>query len=226
LSLLESRACAAAGDATSALDAAGRADPASLEAAVTQAHAWLAAGNTQAARKSLASHRERAEAGPDHVRLEAWPAAGRSRDGDGRRAGRRRSLQRALRLGEPERLRLPFALERTWLRRVLRADPDLAHVYRDLLEPDLVSPARDPAPRPGAGGAPPVMLEPLSSRELEVLQHASEMLDTTEIAAVLFISVNTVKSHLKSIYRKLAVTHRGEAVRRARQLRILQPGSR
>ena len=36
--------------------------------------------------------------------------------------------------------------------------------------------------------------------------------------------INTVKSHLKSIYRKLAVTHRGEAVRRARQLRILGPG--
>jgi LuxR family transcriptional regulator, maltose regulon positive regulatory protein len=130
-------------------------------------------------------------------------------------------LQRALRLGEPERLRLPFVLERAWLRRVLRADPDLANVYRDLLEPDLVNSAREPAPRPGEDPAPPVLLEPLSSREREVLQYASEMLDTTEIAAVLFISVNTVKSHLKSIYRKLAVTHRGEAVRRAKQLRII-----
>jgi LuxR family maltose regulon positive regulatory protein len=220
LAMLESRACAASGDAMSALDAAGRADPASLEAAVTQAHAWLAAGDPQAARKSLAGHRERAETVPDHVRLEAWLATARISYGSGDRAEGRRSLQRALRLGEPERLRLPFALERTWLRRVLRADPDLAHVYRDLLEPDLVGPAREPARPPGASPAP-VMLEPLSSREREVLQHAAEMLDTTEIAAVLFISVNTVKSHLKSIYRKLAVTHRGEAVRRARQLRIL-----
>ncbi len=220
LAMLESRACAAAGDATSALDAAGRADPASLEAAVTQAHAWLAAGDPQAARKSLAGHRERADAVPDHVRLEAWLAAAQIGYGSGDRAEGRRSLQRALRLGEPERLRLPFTLERAWLRRVLRADPDLAHVYRDLLEPDLVGPAREPAPEPGARAAP-VMLEPLSSREREVLQYAAEMLDTMEIAAVLFISVNTVKSHLKSIYRKLAVTHRGEAVRRARQLRIL-----
>jgi LuxR family transcriptional regulator, maltose regulon positive regulatory protein len=220
LAMLESRACAASGDAMSALDAAGRADPASLEAAVTQAHAWLAAGDQQAARKSLAGHRERAEAVPDHVRLEAWLATARISYGSGDRAEGRRSLQRALRLGEPERLRLPFALERAWLRRVLRADPDLAHVYRDLLEPDLVGAAREPAPPPGASPAP-VMLEPLSSREREVLQYAAEMLDTTEIAAVLFISVNTVKSHLKSIYRKLAVTHRGEAVRRARQLRIL-----
>jgi LuxR family transcriptional regulator, maltose regulon positive regulatory protein len=220
VAMLESRACAASGDAMSALDAAGRADPASLEAAVTQAHAWLAAGDPQAARKSLAGHRERAEAVPDHVRLEAWLATARISYGSSDRAEGRRSLQRALRLGEPEQLRLPFALERTWLRRVLRADPDLAHVYRDLLEPDLVGPARGPARPPGASPAP-VMLEPLSSREREVLRYAAEMLDTTEIAAVLFISVNTVKSHLKSIYRKLAVTHRGEAVRRARQLRIL-----
>jgi LuxR family transcriptional regulator, maltose regulon positive regulatory protein len=220
LAMLESRACAAAGDAAAALDAAGRADPASLEAAVTQAHAWLAAGDPKAARQSLAGHRERTEAVPDHVRLEAWLATARISYAVGERAEGRRSLQRALRLGEPERLRLPFALERTWLRRVLRADPDLAHVYQDLLEPDLVGPAREPAPKPGARAAP-VMLEPLSGRELEVLQHAAEMLDTTEIAAALFISVNTVKSHLKSIYRKLAVTHRGEAVRRARELRIL-----
>ena len=220
LAMLESRACAAAGDAGAALDTAGRADPASLEAAVTQAHAWLAAGDPKAARKSLAGHRERAEAVPDHVRLEAWLTTARLSYGSGDRAEGRRSLQRALRLGQPEQLRLPFALERTWLRRVLRADPDLAHVYRDLLEPDLVGPVREPVPQPGASPAP-VMLEPLSSREREVLQYAAEMLDTTEIAAVLFISVNTVKSHLKSIYRKLAVTHRGEAVRRARQLRIL-----
>jgi hypothetical protein len=39
----------------------------------------------------------------------------------------------------------------------------------------------------------------------------------------LYISVNTVKTHLKSIYRKLAATHRGEAVRRARQLELLLP---
>ncbi|HYB88908.1 MAG TPA: LuxR C-terminal-related transcriptional regulator [Streptosporangiaceae bacterium] len=221
LAMLEARACAAAGDATSALDSAGRADAASLEAAVTQAHAWLAAGDPRAARKSLAGHRERAETVPDHVRLEAWLVTARISYASGDRADGRRSLQRALRLGEPERLRLPFVLERGWLRRVLRADPDLAHVYRDLLEPDLVSPAREAAPQPGTRQGEPVMLEPLSSREREVLRHAADMLDTTEIAAVLFISVNTVKSHLKSIYRKLAVTHRGEAVRRAKQLRIL-----
>ncbi len=43
-----------------------------------------------------------------------------------------------------EQLRLPFALERTWIQPVLRRDPDLALAYRELLEPDLASssPAR------------------------------------------------------------------------------------
>jgi LuxR family maltose regulon positive regulatory protein len=222
--LLESRACAALGDATSALRAAERADPASLEAAVALATAWLDAGDQQEARNALATYRDRSEAVPDHVRLEAWLAAARLSYGSGERADGRRSLQRALRLGELERLRLPFVMEGAWLRRVLRADPDLASAYRDLLESDLAGPAREPVTQPGASAATPaapVLLEPLSDREREVLRRAAEMLDTTEIATALFISVNTVKSHLKSIYRKLAVTHRGEAVRRARQLRIL-----
>jgi LuxR family maltose regulon positive regulatory protein len=47
------------------------------------------------------------------------------------------------------------------------------------------------------------------------------MESNAEIATRLYISVNTVKTHLKSIYRKLATTRRGEAVRRARQLGIL-----
>ena len=221
LALLESRACADSGDIRSAIEAAGRADPASLEATAALAHAWLTAGDPQSAGKVLASHREQAGALPDQVRLEAWLAAARLSYTTGDRAGGRRSLQRALRLGEQERLRLPFVMERTWIRRVLRAEPELAQVYRDLLGPGLVAPATRGDPQPGASPVVPVVLEPLSTREREVLRRASEMLDTTEIAAALFISVNTVKSHLKSIYRKLAVTHRNEAVRRAQQLQIL-----
>lgn len=66
-----------------------------------------------------------------------------------------------------------------------------------------------------------MIVEELSAREREVLQYMSEMLNTAEIAAQMYISVNTVKTHLKSIYRKLAASHRGEAVRRARQLGLL-----
>ncbi|WUT94205.1 helix-turn-helix transcriptional regulator [Streptomyces sp. NBC_00667] len=65
------------------------------------------------------------------------------------------------------------------------------------------------------------MAEALSDREREVLGLLAQMMSTQEIAAELFLSVNTVKTHLKNIYRKLAVTRRGEAVRRARELHLL-----
>jgi LuxR family transcriptional regulator, maltose regulon positive regulatory protein len=51
--------------------------------------------------------------------------------------------------------------------------------------------------------------------------HASGILSTAEIAAKMYLSVNTVKTHLRSIYRQLSASHRSEAVRRARQLEML-----
>ncbi len=72
-----------------------------------------------------------------------------------------------------------------------------------------------------AAPAAPLIVEHLSDREREVLRYVSEMLSVTEVATELCISVNTVKSHLKNIYRKLAATHRSEAVRRARKLELI-----
>lgn len=66
-----------------------------------------------------------------------------------------------------------------------------------------------------------VVVEELSDREQEVLRHVSGMLSTAEIAEEMYISVNTVKSHLKSIFRKLGASRRGEAVRRARHLQLI-----
>jgi LuxR family maltose regulon positive regulatory protein len=221
LIILESRACAAAGDVQSAVDTAERAGPRSeLDAAVTLAHAWLAAGDSQAARHALATVPASSAEQPDNIRLEGCLVDARLSYGSGDQARGRRSLEHALRLGSPEQLRLPFAMERTWIRPVLRRHPDLAHAYRHLLEPDLVSADGVPA-RPSAGDATPLIVERLSEREREVLRHLSAMLSTAEIASEMYISVNTVKTHLKSIYRKLAAAHRSEAVRRARQLELI-----
>ena len=74
---------------------------------------------------------------------------------------------------------------------------------------------------PPSDQAAPAFVERLSERECEVLTHASRMLSTAEIATEMHISVNTVKTHLRSIYRKLSATHRNEAVRRARQLQLI-----
>ena len=76
---------------------------------------------------------------------------------------------------------------------------------------------RAAAPRKRGG----TLLEPLSKRELTVLAYLETMLSTEEIAAELFLSTNTVKTHTKSIYRKLGVTRRRHAVVEARAQRLI-----
>ena len=61
----------------------------------------------------------------------------------------------------------------------------------------------------------------MSEREQVVLRYLPTLMSNPEIASELFVSVNTVKTHLKSIYRKLGASHRREAVRRARELRLI-----
>ena len=218
LSMIQSRACAAAGDIPAALAAAGRAGSEdSPEAAVALAHAWAVAGDSDAAARALAPVLA-ADGIPDRVRLNAWLADARLGYGSGDRARGHRSLAAALRLAEPEQLRLPFVLERGWITPVLRQDPELADAHRRLLP--ALGPAQ-PVPAIGPDQAPVLPAEPLSDREREVLRHISGMLSTAEVASEMYISVNTVKTHLRAIYRKLAAAHRGEAVRRARQLELI-----
>ena len=67
----------------------------------------------------------------------------------------------------------------------------------------------------------PQLLEPLTSRERAVLLLLPTMMSNAEIADELFVSVNTVKAHLKSLYRKFGATSRRQAVVRARELGLL-----
>jgi len=216
LAILESHAWTAAGDAPAAVAAARRAGS-GPDAAAALAHAWLAAGDEQAARRVLGAE------GPEARDLGLALAHARLSYGTGDGARGRRCLERALQLARPEQVKLPFALERTWLRQALRRDPELAGAYRELLEPDVISPGMAPPQKkpPAPAEATPLVVERLSAREREVLTHASEMLSTAEIATEMYLSVNTVKTHLRSIYRKLSATHRSEAVRRAQQLELI-----
>jgi LuxR family transcriptional regulator, maltose regulon positive regulatory protein len=67
----------------------------------------------------------------------------------------------------------------------------------------------------------PRLPEPLTEREQAVLRFLATTMSTAEIAAELYLSVNTIKTHLGSIYRKLAANRRKEAVVRARELELL-----
>jgi len=219
LSLVESRAWAAAGDVRAALATAERAGD-SAAAAVTLAYARAVAGDGEHARRVLAPALAACNQLPDPVRLHAFLTDARLRYAGGDGAHGRRTLASALRLAEREQLRLPFVLERGWLEPVLRRDPELANPHRRLLTP-ILGHEQLPAPAKARKQAPVLVVEPLTEREIEVLTHMSGMLNTAEVAGEMYISVNTVKTHLRNIYRKLAAGHRNEAVRRARELQLI-----
>jgi LuxR family maltose regulon positive regulatory protein len=122
------------------------------------------------------------------------------------------ALRRALELAAPADLRAPFlAYTPTFGEVVDRYSWQLAGETRyavalldDLHREEL-----------------PAFLEPLTERERAVLDYLPTMMSNAEIAQQLLVSVNTVKTHLKAVYRKLGVERRRDAVIRARQLELL-----
>ncbi|MDA0136820.1 LuxR C-terminal-related transcriptional regulator [Solirubrobacter deserti] len=128
-----------------------------------------------------------------------------------------RALEHALALAERTRHRWPFIeLGRRMedlLKRQIRAGTAHRAIVGELLDTfaDRAPVARHVAP----------LLEPLSEREQAILRYLPTALSNREIAAELFVTTNTVKTHLRSIYRKLDVARRREAVERARDLRLL-----
>jgi LuxR family maltose regulon positive regulatory protein len=122
---------------------------------------------------------------------------------------------RALELAEPEQLRRPFRHAGAHVRALVRNDHDVAG-RAGWLSPAGGSDAAVLA-SPPVGRLP----DDLTEREREVLRHLAALLSTQEIAAAMFISVNTVRTHVRHILDKLASTRRNEAVRRARELGLV-----
>ena len=74
-----------------------------------------------------------------------------------------------------------------------------------------------PLAEPASKGS---LVDPLTDRELTVLRYLASRLTTSEIAQELYVSVNTVRTHAKAVYRKLAVSSRQDAVAEAHRLQI------
>ncbi|HYN71894.1 MAG TPA: LuxR C-terminal-related transcriptional regulator [Nakamurella sp.] len=128
------------------------------------------------------------------------------------------AMGRAVRRATPERVCLPFlTFDRArcarLLSRVIAHDPPEKAFILELTR--LTSQGGQPETEPEP------LAEPLTDREMGVLRLLPSMLSNTEIADELFISVNTVKVHLKSLYRKLDVANRRGAVRRGYSLRLI-----
>ncbi|MFI1793709.1 LuxR C-terminal-related transcriptional regulator [Streptomyces olivaceoviridis] len=179
---------------------------------VGAAQAELAAGRFEAAAELLDRMRPQGDLGPA-ITVRAALVRARLAGENGDHAAQRGLVARALREARRERLRRPFAEAGPWLRTL-----PLGALAEGRLP---CGPTRRGSPaRTGEQPAPPVV-EELSGRERDVLRRLAQMMSTEEIAADLYVSVNTVKTHLKSAYRKLAVNRRHDAVRRARELGLL-----
>jgi LuxR family maltose regulon positive regulatory protein len=232
LTLMEAELRLAAGDPPAARQrmAEWRGDePFPAWSATVEASILLAEGRAAAAAAVVAGHLS--PPGPESsitwmVQAGVLTAlAGRAVGDQGRVT---RGLDLALDAAEREGFRRPFVAGGHTLRELINAVAPSMGVYRlvvaDLGEvPDpseyFTASATIGLGRMPRGSGPPV--EPLTQRELTVLRYLQGTLSNVEIASTLHVSINTVKTHIRNIYRKLDAGRRREAVRRARDRRLL-----
>jgi LuxR family transcriptional regulator, maltose regulon positive regulatory protein len=154
-------------------------------------------------------------------RTEAWAIDAIARDAIHDEPSALRAIERALDLAEPRGYTNAILRHGPPVRSLLRRRIASGTAHRAFAGDLLSALEREPAARRPHGDP---LLDPLSERELTVLRFLPTMMSNAEIAGEMFVSVNTVKTHLKHIYRKLDVSERRDAVRRGRELRLLSPG--
>jgi LuxR family maltose regulon positive regulatory protein len=131
-------------------------------------------------------------------------------------------LKRALTLAEPEGYIRIFVDEGAPMAQLL--SEVAAHgIMPDYIGKLLAVFEADERKSEGESYLPPAqpLIEPLSQRELEVLQLMAQGLSNREISERLFLALSTVKGHNRNIFDKLQVQRRTEAVARARELGLL-----
>ncbi len=128
-------------------------------------------------------------------------------------------VDRALRAAAREQLRTTVASAGAWLRSFVARDPGLSGRHSAFLA-SIAEPATAAVDhlREEASAYEELFVVPLTVRETEVLKLLAEFCSNEEIAADLFLSLNTVKTHMRSLFQKLSVTRRADAVRRGRAL--------
>jgi LuxR family maltose regulon positive regulatory protein len=194
------------------------------EMRITLALPRLARGDPQAATAALAPVLDGSApvmnppSGGRLVQAFLLEAIARDTLGDPAAAGR--ALERALDLAEPDGMLLPFLLHRApgLLERHARRRTAHAALISQIL--DLLGGTEKPGPGPGR------LREPLSDSETRVLRYLPTNLSAAEIAGQLYLSVHTVKTHMRHLYAKLGAHRRAETVERARALGLLAPSLR
>jgi LuxR family maltose regulon positive regulatory protein len=193
--------------------------PPSPRTTLVQAAAELAGGQAAAAGAAVAEILPQADL-PLDVRVDAWLLAATCELTEGKTELARGTLDRALALAATERLRRPVIEASPRLRRFLRQERDITERHAWLGAAIIGTPHTRAATSLVASSAGPVV-EPLTDKETEVLRYMAALLSTEEIARTMFVSVNTIKTHIRGVLRKLGATRRNEAIRRARELGLI-----
>ena len=187
-----------------------------LDVEVTAARLRLAEGDPDGAVEILADARTsvgvHSVADVEHAVLEAV-----ARDAAGESGRAAEALEDALELAETTGHRWTFVEAGRSVEALLRRQIRTGTSHRAIAG-ELIAAFED---RDHVRRVVAPLLEPLSERECTILRYLPTNLSNREIAAELFVTTNTVKTHLRSIYRKLDVARRREAVERARDLRML-----
>jgi LuxR family maltose regulon positive regulatory protein len=151
------------------------------------------------------------------TQLEAWLLLALAEHRRGEQRAAAQALEHALALAEREPFRDAFLLNGPGVGELLEAQAQTGTAHPALLEVLLEGVCQRPP-------LPAELAEALTERELRILRYLPTMLSNAEIGAEIFVSLNTVKTHLRSIYRKLSASGRAEAVERARALGLLPSG--
>ena len=160
--------------------------------------------------------------GPPFTFVETQLLAGIAHLSLGERNAAAAAAEAALATAEPDRLIFPFAM--TDAAELLGVLPHHETAHGALLA-DILDVLRG-GPRQSADREQLPQPEELSPSELRVLRYLPTNLTRPEIARELYVSINTVNTHIRSIYSKLGVRDRSAAVGRARELRLLSTGVR
>jgi LuxR family maltose regulon positive regulatory protein len=195
----------------------------SPETRVATAALRLAQDNADAAAAALASVLDGSPSGVPWMWLaHAFLLEAIARDALGDQIAAARALERALDLAEPNGAVLPFLLYPAPGLLVRHARHRTAHAALVAGILGLLA-GNTPTPAPATLRLP---IEPLSQTELRVLRYLPTNLTGPEIARELYVSSNTVKTHVRNLYAKLGTHHRAETVTRARDLGLLAPSAR